>query len=478
MPETKIKIKLAMPMRSFWVWAICISSAYLLLIAVDDSNSTLKSLGISSLAIFGFLYYLSSRKSNRDPFHPDIFFAITHLVQFIIPAFIISIGLFNSYWHIQTKAASENIAEATFAIMLAQFLFCLPFCFFEPPTKTINESRDPVGLFFIILLGVLVWMARYFILATSSYFHFGHSSFRDNSIFYSPLAILSKLSVIVAIFALIYIFKVQKISKSKLAYSYLIAELIWHMFSGAREGFIIFILIMILVPAFIYKKIKFSHLAFFLVISFAFGSFVHFYRNSIIHQANTGKTSIYKAIIQGYQSQVSAGLQKSIWVMIERLNSIKYTAGCMQHFPEKIAFLNGSTYSNMLWAPLPQSIFPDKPKSKYEYNSLIQPQITGTLAPLTAVGEAYINFGWYGILIVFFLSGIVCRLIDSNLFIRSHVSAFIASMWIFFYTLMIRMAAKPAFSGFSWIFKIFIIILSYRIACRIYEYYISKSQKI
>lgn len=446
---------------------------------ISAENINKMSLAISCLAAFALTFHLLARDSFRDPFHVDIILCVGHLVLFIMPAIFISLGIFEKYWHNQTHAASGHLGEVVFAILLAQGLFNVPFCVFKPHTKQLTSSNYALlEKTIVVFLAVCVWLSRICLLATGSYFHLVRSAFKDHSLLYSPLALTSTFGRIVLIFAAIHVLKSKSFYKSKIPFLYLFSELVWHMFSGKREGFLLAVLSVMLVYSFIHKKVTIRQILSFLLILVVFSSFTHYYRRSVRAQSKSRDISLLKAYKDGAKEIKRKGITEVSAVIFERLNPIKYTAGCMALFPDKRPFLNGSTYTNILWAPFPRLLFPNKPRAEYEYNKIIQPRIKGTTASLTAVGEAYANFGWLGILVVFFCSGIIYRFFDSQIFMSISVSPLLASIWIFLFTILTSISIKPAFSGFSWIFKIFIIILLYRIACRIYEYYISKSQKI
>jgi len=437
---------------------------------IGDENCTIRSLSVSCLATFALSFHLFTRDSFKDPFHCDIILTATHLIQFIVPAFVISLGILEKYWHHQTVAVKNDMGKVVFAILIAQGMFNVPFLLFKPPTRKLcYTSSIQLEMLMVTLLAICVWLSRISLLATDSYFHFGHSSFQEFSYLYSPLAVMNTFGRIVVIFSAIHILKSKSFSKSKIAYLYLFSELIWHIFSGRREGLLLGVLSVVLTGSFIYKKVTLRQIVLFLLILVVFSSFSHYYRHSIRRQSKSGDISVLTAAVEGSENLKKQSISKTSAVIFERLNSIKFTAGCMAFFPDEKPFLNGSTYTKILWAPIPQLLFPNKPKIAYEYNAIIQPWIKGTLAPLTTVGEAYANFGWNGIWLVFLLSGVAYRIFDSSILMGTHISPLLASIWIFFSILFVRMANKPAFSGFSWMFKIVLLIIAYQVCNKLYS---------
>lgn len=462
----------------FCLWWICTFAIYLLLAFTRPEGQGVASFLISGLALFAFMVHFFVRGAFRDPFHPDIFLAIAHVARFILPALLVSLGCLKSCWHPMTIETAPRVPQAVFAVMLAQGCFNLPFYVLPSHARQICWDSDRVGLCLIGVFAVLTWTARVFLVMTGSYFHSAHSDFSQQSVLYSPLAIFSTMSLVVVIFAAFSIFKRRNWRRSLPAFSYLAGEILWGVFSGKRMELLLFIVALILVYTFVYRRVNLKQILFFCVFLVVFGSTMHFYRRAMKFAAkNAEPVSIKQAMKEGYAEQVHSGPGKTIWVVLERLHAVKYTVGCMDHFPSQAFFLGGSTYRNILWSPIPKILCPNKKIYPYEYNALIQPWFTGTVAHVTAVGEAYMNFGWYGIIIVFSLSGIFYRGIDSAFLFPSRLSVFEGSLWIFYCLIMIKMAIVPAFSGFSWIVKIGMILLFYRACKKVVRYVQSGSLK-
>lgn len=84
----------------------------------------------------------------------------------------------------------------------------------------------------------------------------------------------------------------------------------------------------------------------------------------------------------------------------------------VDYFPKDHAFLRGETFASILTAPIPRSLFPGKPESPAGVvSTLVFPDLyaRGTSIPPSLVGEAYINFGGFGVFAVMAIFGAFYR---------------------------------------------------------------------
>jgi hypothetical protein len=84
----------------------------------------------------------------------------------------------------------------------------------------------------------------------------------------------------------------------------------------------------------------------------------------------------------------------------------------VDYVPEKVDYLRGSTYSKIFLWPIPRSWWPEKPEGisrvvvRHFYPQMYDRGVS--MSP-TIVGEAYFNFGTFGIIIVMALFGVICQ---------------------------------------------------------------------
>ena len=453
------------PLISLVINLVCIIVSYILMVGITRENYALKTLSIGSVTLFAFSLHLFTRNTLRDPFHPDILLTTGHLIQFVIPCMIFAMGIFNDIAYIENNHIYQVrffFPEVLFAVLVGQTLFNIFFCIYPPPKNRAIEQTATSGAAFIVLIVIAVWISRIFILLTDSYFHSRHSDFMFKSVLYSPMATISTMGKIVTAYMAIRFFKSKGIWKEKTAKIYLVFEIAWSLFSGVREDFFITILCIIFGYIIVHRKIPIIYSLIFVFILLIGSTFLQNYRRAMLAQPSSQHVSIISASKMALKTQKK---DNSFYALIERLNDGQFTAGCFKSVPESMPFFNGKTYKMIYWIPIPRVIYPDRPKFIINYFNLFRPEITSSSAPVTAIGEAYINFGWLGIPVVFFILGIIFKTVDS---IFNHTLSWAkAAILIFFSTLVIRMTVNPAVTQISWILKIIMLLIALKILNKI-----------
>ena len=451
---------------SFWLGCLCIGISYLLLIWIEREEYALRTLSIGSLALLVFSFHLLVRNTLRDPFHPDILLTVGHLVQFVIPSVIFATGLFDEVLYPHTRQVRTFFPEMLFAILLAQTVFNLPFCLKQTQKKNIIKETKKKWPLFIVLLATVVWACRFFIVFTGSYFHGGSSDFMNISTLYSPLAIFNSLGTIVTAYVALRIFGAGGSRKIMFPRIYVVFEIAWHLFSGKREGLIIALLCIVLSYIFVRRKISARYLLVFFFVLFVGVPFLQHFRESMRKQSIYGEISVKVGVKEALEKQKQSNSKKTLNIMLDRLNDGQFAAGCFQSVPNSVPFVRGRTYKYICWIPIPRMLYPARPQFVVNYNSEVRPWATWFSAPVTAVGEAYLNFGWLAIPVVFFLLGLVYRFMDS--IFKSQLSYTEAAILIFFCSLVIRLTVNPAVVHLSWMAKIIILLLACRILSKVH----------
>jgi len=450
-------------MLSFWTGCLCILAGYLLLTGIELQNYILRTVSIGTLALLALSLHLLTRNALRDPFHPDILLTVGHLAQFVIPSLIFGTGFFDDIMFAHTKQVSSFFPEMLLGVLIAQTIFNLPFCLMPRRSYDLRKTTEKGLPFFITALAVAVWLSRCALLATGSYFHFG-SRFVNTSTFYSPLAVISTLGRIVLAYVLIRMFVAKNLRRKILPMMYLLLEISWHLFSGKRQGLLIAILCIILVYIFVRKKLPLFYSLLFLFVLFVGSVFLNYYRMALRAQASHKEVSIINASKKAFQTQEQLNVRNSLNIILDRLNDGQFAAGCFKFVPDPIDYLHGESYKMILWIPVPRVLYPSRPQFRVEYNTVIaRPRIAGTSCPTTALGEAYINFGWFGIPLVFFLLGLVYRCMES--IFKSQPSSSEAAILLFFCVMTVTMSVNPAVSHLSWMLKVLVLLF----LCRIIE---------
>lgn len=102
------------------------------------------------------------------------------------------------------------------------------------------------------------------------------------------------------------------------------------------------------------------------------------------------------------------------------LDSLIYTAhhvcvgkmsAIIAKIPAELPFMYGESYMRLLIAPIPRVLWPDKPVigiGQYVGIDVMERSTISGVVP-GVLGEAYLNFGWPGLVIILFLFGGLCR---------------------------------------------------------------------
>ncbi|MBA7681727.1 hypothetical protein ES703_90067 [subsurface metagenome] len=475
------------PMLGFGTGCLCILAGYLLLTSIERGNYILRTVSLGTLVLLALSLHLLTRNALRDPFHPDILLTIGHLAQFVIPSLIFGTGFFNDILYSHAKQVRSFFPEMLLGVLIAQTAFNLPFCLRPPKKRQIpacTTSKLPV---FIIFLAIGVWFSRLVILVTNSYYY--HTSdFMKYSSFFSPVAVLSFLGRVITAYASLRFFEGKRGRDKVLPAIYLILEIGWHLSSGKREGLLIALLCIIFVYFFVRKKIPIGYVLCFLFVLFVGSVFLNYYRDVFLTAPSVDKISVIDASKIALREQKKISTKKTLNIVLDRLHDGQFAAGCFKSVPKHVPFQNGKTYKMILWIPVPSFLYHKRPKFMVNYNEIIRKEFvppdtdnsideevlehspitrypgSESSAPITTVGEAYINFGWLGIAPVFLVLGLVYRLVD-QLFTR-HLSRVNAAILIFFCLLIVRIQVDPAVSHLSWMLKIIILLLT----CRFFEF--------
>jgi hypothetical protein len=443
----------APPIISLVAGCLSILAAIILLTFIERENYIFRIFSIGTVVCFVFLFYLFSRRAWRDPFHPDILLTIGHLAQFVIPVLLLCI-FFDKNKSTELNEVLPYVPEMLTAVLIAQILLNIPFSFWRTHTERKVICHENKWSAFIILLLVAVWISRIFLVLTKSYFHTIHSDFMFTSVLHSPMSVISTLGRIVTVYTALRIFKFRSIRKEWFSIIYIVIDILWHSFSGKRAELLIAFICILLSYIFIRKKIPVLYFIILLGILVFGSAFLGDYRSELGKQASRGETiSITDASTASLKKLT---VKRATEIFLRRMNDGKYAAGCFKAVPDTIPFLLGKTYKMILWIPVPRVIYPNRPQFIADYNSIIRSR-KGTSAPVTAVGEAYINFGWLGVCLVFPILGLIYRFMDS--LFKERLSFAEAAILIFYCTLVVRMTVNPAVSQLSWMLKIILLLL-------------------
>lgn len=161
-----------------------------------------------------------------------------------------------------------------------------------------------------------------------------------------------------------------------------------------RYSLICFLLPLIVILHFHKKRINFVKISIFGVFAGMYFLVWDIYRNAMQGTDITENKSISESIYDGFMA------------------NLDYFDTLLRLLKSSQPFLNGSTYLVVLVKPIPRSIWVDKPMGA---NSVLTADLfpeyflIGRSRAASIVTEAYMNFGWIGVLIVMFFTGVLCK---------------------------------------------------------------------
>lgn len=99
--------------------------------------------------------------------------------------------------------------------------------------------------------------------------------------------------------------------------------------------------------------------------------------------------------------------------------------------PQHHDFLLGQSYYRLLFTVIPRSIWSDKPRNTEQIVAdWLEPSMQGMSIPPGIAGDAYINFGLYGV-ILFIFFGAFFAILDNRVNIRNFMIWGVSATWIF-----------------------------------------------
>jgi len=201
-------------------------------------------------------------------------------------------------------------------------------------------------------------------------------------------------------------------------------------FVASARGEIIYLFFSILIVYhYMIKRVPLRNVVFFMGIAFILLGFMGILR-----------TDAYKRIRGGEVAQAVSTTSATIHTLAYNAHffGVGKTSVVVAQVPQKTDYLKGQSYLSLLYAPIPRTIWKNKPVVRigrfvglelYE-----RPSITGV--PPGMVGEAYLNFGWGGIIFIPLFVGLFCKFLYQRLIVFREPDDFFAValygiLWIF-----------------------------------------------
>ena len=378
-----------------------------------EANFTFISCQILWLSYLTFILFLLKSKSLVYIYEPPIYFLLFSFIyelpkfHYIFKLIEINQFLVDNYLGNPVLKVGDYYASSC-AMYIFQFL-CISCLFlsynFYNKKKIINNNvsfsieRPQAIVYFIIVLLVTATISLYTTTNGNIYLYLARRSgnledteFLENVSYLFNLS--SKLPLILLPVA-ISLYVRLNFKWNYLTWFFLPAAILSYLMSGVR-GNIIYSLIAILLLLFLFKKIKFSLTKSVLIgitIILAFGFFgtlrrSFFDTDNIAFNSKITENKEWYYELSGYQLQLRDEM--------------------VHEYATKVGLLNGSSYLNILFFPVPKSIVGKyKPIFLDKTVAIKFWRMDWTALPLNAMGEAYYNFGYAGIFVFIIIGSIM-----------------------------------------------------------------------
>jgi hypothetical protein len=265
---------------------------------------------------------------------------------------------------------------------------------------------------------VPVWAARAFLLSTGTYYHQVLSEFVLDNPYQSTVGIIGDFGKVGAAILWLACFRERSKRRRRVflvtAVAVTLLEFAWYAPTGTRDplGRVFIVIVMAYVITF--RRLPAAATGAIVVFGFLAFSFIETYRfvNLVtLAEEDTrsiSPTGLLSTAEEAEQKFSSTDFSSWRWVSktVERLCDARSLAAIIENVPENVPFLYGETYQKLPWVFIPRYVAPFKPKLITPLNEWLFSDEVGS-SPTTLVGEAYLNFGWSGIVIVMTLLGLL-----------------------------------------------------------------------
>lgn len=441
-------------------WGITLSFA--LLVTIPEKNFVLRSVSITLIAALSICYYVYKRYSKRLSIQADLLISINTLVQFLLPVLYLAF-YYQANPHLDTYGYRYGYAITSFAILLGQTMF---FWGYESVKKSIYFPRvqiteESYARLFLVLLPLLalIWIARLTLLSTGSYYHVYRTDYQFTSPFYSVFSQLSAYGLIIVGALFLIAFSGEgKRGKNKgilIALMVFILEILWYGPSGSREPIAMTILAPIFAYIFIKRKVPKITLAVVIIVTFELFVLLGEYRYTASLFYPVSKINI-KATRQAFFEARERSLNTDASTrLIDRFYDGKNLGYLLMHYSDDYDYELGSTYKNIPFVFIPRFIHPHKPIFTTPLGNWYQ-LVAGGSTPTTFWGESYINFSWFGLILMSYFLGLVMKGYD-YIFINRASKPYWMYLYIFSAIYIMRLPMEVAVIWVSFLLKAIVL---------------------
>lgn len=353
--------------------SLAISTIITIVLTIISINSLNRHKGISILSIFLFSY---------------VFYQMFPVILFNFDAYPYTTSALNE------KILLEAVGLSLLALIFFFIGFSIPYKFkVEFKVKDLSSASKDIGYYFGIF-GILVILIFTYIPINTNLIRNAQSV----GIF---LLIGSSQLMLYDLLTSNYRNNFKKIIIVSLV---TVLSLIFLFQTGNRRTVLGFILIMVQIYL-ILKKKKISTI--FVIVALPI-----FFLSTIAIRAYRTAILLNEHVFSSFLFFVKDGFIniRSFSSAIDSPTCFFFFGKILENVPEEINFTFGLSYSRVIFFFIPRSFWPNKPlKLTQVLADTFWPKMSGTSVGATLVGESYYNFGVVGLILVFFIWGIVVK---------------------------------------------------------------------
>lgn len=356
------------------------------------------------------------------------FLALGFTLLFIVPG--VYIVAFREEFEAWRPSYTEYYPQALGLVSLAGLAFLLGYKavignkirLMRPDRFAPSKVNMMHSLFFVAIFLLVGWFTRFYLVSTGTYYHTLRSDYQFHN--YGLMVILNVMSSLVplATYFVFIQFLRKKIRNGFLPAVLILCEILWFAGTGAKLEILRNLISIIICVFLVHTSISKKHLLMgFGALLFVMWSIPFFQAYELVlMRSRVSSDSLEVGKIINYFREAQEGIDEMqlspIHKLFSRLGDIRSLGAIYKAVPENIDYGYGNTYYGIPLTFIPRIIWPSKP-SYGESARIMRKAIPGDYAssPLTLVGEAYQNFSYLGVLLVFFIIGIIGKATDRTL---------------------------------------------------------------
>jgi oligosaccharide repeat unit polymerase len=378
---------------------------------------------------------LRQNKHNLDVFEPILLFFSISIIHFVLP-----VWLWKSF-NIQFRLYRNPDVNRAILTYLLAFLFYIfgYYLFFKNTNILLNTKKDKIlpitwnskkartiGNIFVIF-SVAIYIYRFW-LAGGFFEYLSLLQYRLIAFQGQGYILAGKfIPIPILIISLIEVCSTKETKRRDLFRVILIAliSIAQLYLGGGRASFILVLLIIFAMINYFKKKVSINIILTFTVLAMVFSFYYLVFTRGTIKIDNS---KIIQEINYVTKSAVTAGDLNEIFVFSDVLTKVPY----------QIPYQYGKTYLALVTLPIPSKIYPNKlPEAGYFWTQSVYPDYSKySSLGMPCVGELYLNFGYFGIMLGMFLLGSVSKLLYLHVMKNLTIgSGFFYAVFIYFFYL-------------------------------------------